>query len=124
VAAELRRHAHEERARRDDGAFGDERAGGDDGTLADGAPFRMMEPMPMRHKFSMVQPCSVTLWPMVTSSPRMTVLLLHPVQHGAVLDIGAGADADVVDIAAQHGAEPDARVLADGDVADEVGARR
>jgi hypothetical protein len=41
---------------------------------------------------------------------------LHNVEDGAILDVGAGADADVVDVAADDAAEPDAGVLAEGDV--------
>ena len=43
------------------------------------------------------------------------------VEDGAVLDIGVGADADGVDIAAQDGVHPDRGVLAEGDIADELG---
>ncbi len=35
-------------------------------------PFKMTAPMPIKQRDSMVQPCSVTEWPMVTSSPRMS----------------------------------------------------
>ena len=49
------------------------------------------------------------------------VFVAHYVEDAAVLDIGAGADADVVDVAADHGAGPDAGVGADDDVADDDG---
>src|SRR5260370_34383703 len=42
----------------------------------------------------------------------------HDVEHSAVLDVGARADADVVHIAANHGARPDARILPNHDIAD------
>lgn len=43
------------------------------------------------------------------------------VEHAAVLDVGAVAYGDAVDVAAKHGAIPDAGVLAKGDVSDERG---
>ncbi len=42
-------------------------------------------------------------------------------EDAAVLDIGAGADADVVDVAADDRAGPDAGVGANDDVADDNG---
>jgi hypothetical protein len=33
------------------------------------APLRMIEPMPMRLPRPIVQPCSITMWPMVQSAP-------------------------------------------------------
>ena len=47
----------------------------------------------------------------------------HDMEDGAVLDIGARADADEVDVAADNDAGPDAGVRADGDVADDDGLR-
>src|SRR5713101_2519947 len=49
------------------------------------------------------------------------MLVAHYVEDAAVLDVGAGADADVVDVAADYGAGPDAGVWADDDVADDYG---
>jgi hypothetical protein len=46
------------------------------------------------------------------------------VDDAAVLDVGAGADADPVDVAAQHAIVPDARFGPDLDVADQPRARR
>jgi hypothetical protein len=51
------------------------------------------------------------------------VRIAHDVEDGAVLDIGARADADEVDVAADYGAGPDAGVGADRDVADDDGLR-
>jgi hypothetical protein len=45
----------------------------------------------------------------------------HYVEDAAVLDIGAGADADVVDVAADYRAGPDAGVGANDYVADDYG---
>src|ERR1700704_5547032 len=42
----------------------------------------------------------------------------HHVQHGSILDIGARADANPVDVAANHDARPDTRVFANRNVAD------
>src|SRR5208282_1310738 len=49
------------------------------------------------------------------------VLVAHDVEDAAVLNVGASADTDVVDVATNHGAGPDARVLADNHVADDDG---
>jgi small subunit ribosomal protein S21 len=43
------------------------------------------------------------------------------VEDSAVLDVGVGADADGVDVAAQNGVHPDGGVFAQGDVADQLG---
>src|SRR6266404_8540443 len=54
----------------------------------------------------------------------------HHVQHRPILDIGARADANPVDVATNHDARPDTRVLANRNVADnyrvrvDVGRRR
>src|ERR1700686_3471500 len=48
-------------------------------------------------------------------------LVAHHVQHGAVLNVGASADANVVHIAANHRTRPDAGVLANHHVADDDG---
>src|SRR5260370_37244577 len=45
----------------------------------------------------------------------------HDVEHSAVLDVGARADADVVHVAANHRAWPHTRVLANDHVADDNG---
>src|SRR5260370_5051273 len=44
--------------------------------------------------------------------------VLHHVQHRPVLNIGARADANPVDVAANHDTRPNARELANRDVAD------
>src|SRR5216684_4358360 len=49
------------------------------------------------------------------------IFVAHDVEDAAVLNIGAGADADVMHVAADHGAGPDAGVGADDDVADDDG---
>ena len=46
------------------------------------------------------------------------------VDHAAVLDVGARADPDRVDVAAQHAIVPDARLGPDFDVADQLRAGR
>src|SRR3979490_1665274 len=54
----------------------------------------------------------------------------HDVQHRPILDIGARADANPVDVATNHDARPDTRVLANRNVPDnhrvrvDVGRRR
>jgi hypothetical protein len=49
------------------------------------------------------------------------VLLLHAVEHAAILHVGMRADADFVNVAAQHGIHPDGGVLAENHVADDLG---
>ena len=49
------------------------------------------------------------------------IFVAHYVEDAAVLDIGAGTDADVVDVAADYRAWPDAGVGADDYVADDDG---
>jgi hypothetical protein len=49
------------------------------------------------------------------------IFVAHYVEDAAVLNIGARADADVVDVAADDGAGPDAGVGADDDVANDDG---
>ena len=41
-------------------------------------------------------------------------------EHGAVLHVGVGADADGVDVAADDSVHPDAGVLAEDDIADDL----
>src|SRR6266849_9802952 len=49
------------------------------------------------------------------------MFVAHYVEDAAVLNVGAGADADVVHVAADYGAGPDAGVWADDYVADDYG---
>src|SRR6267154_4312961 len=49
------------------------------------------------------------------------IFVAHYVEDGAVLNIGAGADTDVVDVAADYGAGPNAGVWANDYVADDYG---
>src|SRR5712692_10170499 len=49
------------------------------------------------------------------------IFVAHDVEDAAVLNVGAGADADVVHVATHYGAGPDAGVGADDDVADDDG---
>src|SRR5258708_10286437 len=49
------------------------------------------------------------------------MFVAHYVEDGAILNVGAGADADVVDVAADYRAGPDAGVWADDYVADDYG---
>jgi hypothetical protein len=46
---------------------------------------------------------------------------LHAVEDSTILDVGAGADADVMDIATDDGVHPDAGVFAKDDIADDLG---
>ena len=48
------------------------------------------------------------------------VLLLHTVQHAAILHVGMRAQADGMDVAAKDGVHPDAGIFAEHDVADQL----
>ena len=48
-------------------------------------------------------------------------LLLHAVENAVVLYVRVGADADLVDVAAEDGVHPHRGVLAEDDVADDLG---
>jgi len=49
------------------------------------------------------------------------VVVAHAVEDGAVLDVGAGADADAVGVATDDGVHPEGGLGAEMDVADELG---
>ena len=55
--------------------------------------------------------------------PHERLTRFADVNHGVVLNRGAGADANWAVVAAKHGAEPDAGLFADFDVADQDGSR-
>ncbi len=56
--------------------------------------------------------------------PVVALAILVAVNHGAVLDIGARADADAVDVGADDAAVPDGALGADLDIADDHRAVR
>jgi hypothetical protein len=55
-----------------------------------------MAPMPMSTLSCTVQPCTMALWPMLTSLPMVSATLVGAVQHGTVLDVHPVPDADAV----------------------------
>ena len=118
---DARRRAAHERARRDDGA----RASPPSRRRPPSprrcsALSRMMLPIPTRQRSPTTQPWRMAPWPTVTSAPRMGVRdAVRHVDAGEVLDVGARADADRADVAAEDGAEPDAGAVGDLDVADD-----
>src|SRR5262249_4627497 len=123
-AAELPWMAHEKAARRDRRALQDQRAGGND---ASGANFRVVQhhrAHPHQHarlNRAAVQDNAVADSDSVADHNR--IIIFHPMQHGAVLNIRARANADPVRVAPDHHAGPDARVLAYGYVADHHSGR-
>ena len=123
-AAEFAGVAHEEAAGGDVGAFGDESAGGNDGAGADSCAVeddRAHADEAAGFDGAAVEDDAVANGDVVAEDERVRVA--HNVEDTAVLDIGAGADADVMDVAADDGAGPDAGVGGDGDVADDDGLR-
>ena len=74
-----------------------------------------------------MQPCRTAPWPMWPSSSTIVSVPGKAVQDAGVLDVGAGADLEAAEVAAQAGAGPDVAAGADDDVADQhraSGARR
>ena len=57
------------------------------------APFSTTAWMPISEPSPIVQPCSMTWWPMVTFAPIVSGKPVVGVQHAAVLHVGAAADA-------------------------------
>ncbi len=107
----------------DFGSFQEERAGGYDAAGAD-AHAVQNDRHPSRCEAARfdgaaVQGDGVADGDVVAEDER--VLVAHDVEDAAVLNVGAGADADVVDVAADYGAGPDAGVFADDYVADDDG---
>ena len=78
-------------------------------------PSSTIAPMPISTASSIRQACTIALWPMVTSladdggeaAEFRVRAVVADVHHAAVLDVGARADADEVDVAAHDGARPD-----------------
>ena len=107
---------------RDFGALEDQGAGGDDAAFADGHAVqddRAHADQAAAGDVAAVQRDAVTDGDVVAEDQR--IFVAHYVEDRAVLDIGAGADADVVHVAANDGAGPDAGVFADDYVADDDG---
>jgi len=111
-----------ERAWWDDGALGDDGSGGDDGASADAGS---VEDDGADADEDVVFHDAAVDGGVVADGDSVAdedgVAIFHAVEHGAVLDVGAGADADLVDVAAEDGVHPDGGVLAEDDVADDLG---
>ena len=114
--------AHEEAAGRYDGAFGDERAGGDDAAGADCCAIEddtTHADQAAGFDGAAVQDDGVAYGDVVAEDQGICVA--HYVEDGSVLNIRARADAHEVDVAAKDGARPYAGMFADDDVADHHG---
>src|SRR5580704_1750676 len=114
--------ADDQAARRDFGAFEEERAGGYDAAGADVhavQDYGTHADEAARLDGAAVQRDGVADGHVVAEDER--VLVAHDVEDAAVLNVGARADANVVHVAANHGAGPDARIFADDYVADDDG---
>ena len=105
------------------GAFQEERAGGYDAAGADVDAVeddRTHADQAARLDGAAVERDGVADGDVVAEDER--VLVAHDVEDATVLNVGARANADVVDVAANHGAGPDTRVFADDHVADDDGS--
>src|SRR5690242_17101020 len=114
--------ANHEAAGRNFCAFEKERAGGDDAASADVHAVqndRAHADEAARLDDAAVQRAAVADGDVIAKDEG--VLVAHDVEHAAVLNVGARADADVVDVAANHGTGPNAGVVADDDVTDDDG---
>ncbi len=85
------------------------------------APFRMIEPMPIRQRSSTdasVQRDRVAHGDVLADINAP--LLLHAVKHTVVLNVRVGADANLVDVTAEDCIHPHRGVLAENDVTDNL----
>jgi len=101
--------------------FGDDRAGGDDGTGPNAAVVE--DPRANADKAFVLNHAAVYRGVMADGNPvshddRIEVPLA--VENGAVLDVGVGADANGIDVTAEDGIHPDGGVGAEGDVPNEL----
>src|SRR5271166_1904811 len=119
--AEFSRHAHPQRARLNDRAFRDQGSGGDDRAGANARSIQDDHAHPdeapvfydatvKRDRVSDRHPIADNYRP----------LSEHAVQHAAILDVAVGADADHMHVAAYHGVHPDTGVFAQHDVANHL----
>src|SRR5579884_1272864 len=121
-ALHLAGRTHDEAARRKDGALGDERARGDDAAFSDDRAVQdrgAHADEAARLDGAAVQRDGMADGDFVAKDQR--VFVAHDVEDRAVLNVGARADANVVDVAAHDNHRPDARVFADDHVSDNDG---
>src|SRR6266853_2786665 len=106
----------------DFGALEDKRAGRDDAALADLYAIqndRAHADQAAGFYVAAVQGYAVADGYVVAE--EQGIFVAHYVEDGAILNVGAGADADVVDVAADYRAGPDAGGWGDDYVADDYG---
>ena len=118
----LRRHAHDHRAGRHGHALRHQRAGGDDGAGADHAAVQQHGSHSNQAAVldrAAVDDGRVPDRHVVANHRRMRVA--HHVDERQILNIGAGADADAVDVAPHHHVHPDTAFRTNVDVADDLG---
>src|SRR5579862_3848334 len=120
-AAELAGGTHPEGAGLDYRFFGDQGAGGDDRSGADPRPVqddRSHADQATIFNYAAVQRDRVADRDVFAEIDAP--LLLHAVEDAVVLHVGVGADADLVDVAADDGIHPDGGVFAQDHVADNL----
>jgi hypothetical protein len=121
LTAEFAGDAGPEGAGRDDSVLGEDGTGGDDGAFADAAVVEDGDAHADEAGVfddAAVDGGIVADGDPVADGDRVEVALA--VKDAAVLDIGVGADADGVDIAAEDGVHPDGGALAEDDVAEKL----
>jgi len=121
-AAEFGGNAGPEGSWRDDGVFRNYGAGGNDGTGPNAAI--VQDPGANTDKALIFNHASVNGSVVANGYPvahhyRVEVALA--MEHGAVLDVGIGSDADGVYIAAKDGVHPDGGVGAESHIANKLG---
>ncbi len=114
--------AEHKAVRGDDGTLGDQRIGTDDGAMADDGTVEdsgTHTDEAFIFDGAGVQADAVTDGHVVT---EVAAVVIGHVHAGVILEVGALADADGVDITAQGGVVPDGGVFCSGYLTDEIGA--
>ena len=123
-AHDLRRRAHNERAGRNASALGDQRVRADDAALADNRAVedrRAHANQAFVFHGAGVEDRAMADGNELADNDRQVVGEMY---DAAVLDVGALADLDVIDVTAQDGSRPDAAAGGETDIADHDGLGR
>jgi hypothetical protein len=121
-AAQLGGYSGPQCAGRHNGVFGDNGTGGNDGTGPNAAIIQdacANADKAFIFNDTPVDSCIVADGHPVAHDDRVEVALT--VEHGAVLYVGVGADADGVDVSAEDRVHPDGGVRAESNIANELG---
>jgi len=120
-AAQLGGNACPEGTGRNDGMLGDDGAGGDNAAFTDAAIVKdsraHADDTVVAHDTAVDGGIVADRDPIADGDGIEVALAM---KHGAILDVGAGADANEVDVAAQDGVHPDRGALAEDDIANDL----